>query len=76
MLEELAGETHVVVSGLCLVTPGWELVEHATTRVTFRELTPRELAQHVATASGRDAPAATRSRAAAPRSSSGSRATT
>ena len=28
MLEELAGETHVVVSGLCLLTPGWELVEH------------------------------------------------
>ena len=48
MLEELAGETHVVVSGLCLVTPGWELVEHASTRVTFRPLTPREVAQHMA----------------------------
>jgi septum formation protein len=48
MLEELAGETHVVVSGLCLLTPGWELVEHDSTRVTFRELTPRELAQHLA----------------------------
>ena len=47
MLEELAGETHVVVSGLCLVTPGWELVEHDSTRVTFRELSPRELAQHL-----------------------------
>ena len=47
MLEELAGETHVVVSGLCLVTPGWELVEHDSTRVTFRELTPRELAYHL-----------------------------
>jgi nucleoside triphosphate pyrophosphatase len=47
MLEELAGETHVVVSGLCIVTPGWELVEHAETRVTFRELTPRELAHHL-----------------------------
>ena len=47
MLEELAGETHVVVSGLCLVTPGWELVEHDATRVTFRELTPRELARHM-----------------------------
>ena len=44
---ELAGETHVVVSGLCLVTPGWELVEHDSTRVTFRELTPRELARHM-----------------------------
>ncbi len=48
MLEELAGETHVVVSGLCLVTPGWELIEHASTRVTFRPLTPREVAQHMA----------------------------
>jgi septum formation protein len=47
MLEELAGETHVVVSGLCLITPAWELVEHDSTRVTFRELTPRELAHHM-----------------------------
>ena len=47
MLEELAGETHVVVSGLCLLTPGWELVEHDSTRVTFRDLTPRELAHHL-----------------------------
>ena len=47
MLETLAGETHVVVSGLCIVTPGWKLVEHASTRVTFRELTPRELAHHM-----------------------------
>ena len=48
MLEELAGETHVVVSGLCVITPGWELVEHDSTRVTFRELTPRDLAVHMA----------------------------
>jgi septum formation protein len=47
MLEELAGETHVVVSGLCLITPAWELVEHDSTRVTFREPTPREIAQHL-----------------------------
>jgi len=48
MLEALAGETHVVVSGLCLVTPGWEIVEHASTRVTFRPLAPRDLATYVA----------------------------
>jgi septum formation protein len=47
MLEELAGETHVVVSGLCLLTPGWEVVEHDATRVTFREVTPRELAHNL-----------------------------
>jgi nucleoside triphosphate pyrophosphatase len=49
MLEELSGKTHVVVSGLCLVTPGWEVVEHEGTRVTFRELTPRDLAAYVGT---------------------------
>src|SRR5919202_4241635 len=48
MLEALAGETHVVVSGLCLITPGWELVEHEETRVTFRPLTPRARATYVA----------------------------
>jgi septum formation protein len=49
MLEELSGKTHVVMSGLCLLTPGWELVEHEGTHVTFRELTPRDLASYVAT---------------------------
>jgi septum formation protein len=49
MLEELSGKTHIVMSGLCLVTPGWEVVEHEGTRVTFRELTPRDLAAYVAT---------------------------
>jgi septum formation protein len=48
MLEGLSGRTHVVVSGLCLVTPGWELVEHEETRVTFRPLTPRDLATNLA----------------------------
>jgi septum formation protein len=48
MLQELAGETHVVVSGLCLVTPGWEVVEHDATRVCFRRLTPRELGAYLA----------------------------
>jgi septum formation protein len=38
MLEELSGKTHVVMSGLCLLTPGWEAVEHEGTRVTFRDL--------------------------------------
>jgi septum formation protein len=49
MLAELAGRTHAVVSGLCLLTPGWEEVETETTLVTFRPLTPRELAEYVAT---------------------------
>ena len=49
MLEELAGRTHDVVSGLALVTPGWEAVAHDETHVTFRPLTPRDLAAYVAT---------------------------
>jgi nucleoside triphosphate pyrophosphatase len=49
MLDDLGGRTHLVISGLCLVTPGWEVVEHESTRVTFRELTPRDLGAYVAT---------------------------
>jgi septum formation protein len=48
MLEALGGETHEVVSGLCLLTPGWSVVEHDVTRVTFRPLTARDLAGYVA----------------------------
>jgi septum formation protein len=49
MLEELSGATHLVVSGLALVSPGWEIVEHESTRVTFRDLTARDLAAYLAT---------------------------
>jgi len=48
MLEALGGATHAVVSGLCLLTPGWELVETETTLVRFRPLTPRDLGEYVA----------------------------
>jgi septum formation protein len=48
MLEALSGRTHAVVSGLCLITPGWEVVEPAETLVTFRTLTPRDLGLYVA----------------------------
>ena len=48
MLDALGGKTHLVVSGLALLTPGWELVDHAATRVTFRSLTPRDVAVYVA----------------------------
>jgi septum formation protein len=47
MLDALAGRTHEVVSGPCLVTPGWEEVEHEVTRVTFRPLDARDLAAYV-----------------------------
>jgi septum formation protein len=49
MLDALGGHTHEVVSGLCLRTPGWEVVEHEVTRVTFRALTPRDLAAYIGT---------------------------
>ena len=49
MLDQLSGWTHLVVSGLCLLTPAWEVVEHEATRVTFRPLTPRDLAAYIAT---------------------------
>ena len=48
MLEALGGRTHEVVSGLCLRTPGWEVVEHEVTHVSFRPLTARDLAAYVA----------------------------
>jgi septum formation protein len=48
MLEALSGRVHVVVSGLCLVTPGWEEVVHEETRVAFRPLTARDLAWYLA----------------------------
>jgi septum formation protein len=49
MLDALAGRTHRVVSGLCLVTPGWEVTEVDETAVRFRTLTPRDLGDYVAT---------------------------
>jgi septum formation protein len=48
-LECLSGRTHEVVSGLCLRTPGWEELHRAVTYVTFRPLTPRDLAWYLAT---------------------------
>ena len=48
MLDALGGATHEVVSGLCLVTPAWEELGHDVTRVTFRPLTPRDIATYLA----------------------------
>jgi septum formation protein len=54
MLDNLGGKTHMVVSGLCLLTPGWEVVDHEATRVQFRPLTPRDIAHYVASGEWRD----------------------
>ena len=48
MLELLGGRRHEVVSGVCLRTPGWEVVRGETTVVEFRPLTPRDLGAYVA----------------------------
>jgi septum formation protein len=48
MLESLAGRTHEVCSGLCLRTKAWEELHTESTYVTFRNLTPRELANYIA----------------------------
>jgi septum formation protein len=48
MLGALSGDVHEVVSGLALVTPGWDVVEDEVTRVRFRALTARDIATYVA----------------------------
>jgi septum formation protein len=48
MLTDLAGRTHTVVSGLCLLGPELELVRHALTNVTFRPLAPELAATYLA----------------------------
>jgi septum formation protein len=54
MLETLGGRTHAVVSGLCLLAPGSEVVEDETTLVTFRPLAPRDRAVYLASGEWRD----------------------
>jgi predicted house-cleaning NTP pyrophosphatase (Maf/HAM1 superfamily) len=51
------------MSGLALITPMWEEVRHEVTRVTFRGLTPRDLARYVASSEWEGRAGATRSRA-------------
>jgi septum formation protein len=47
MLGELAGRTHEVVSGVCLLGPDVERVEEARTLVTFRSLDERAIESYV-----------------------------
>jgi septum formation protein len=48
MLHELSGRTHTVVSGLCLLGAGDDVVAHELTDVAFRLLTPESIAVYVA----------------------------
>ena len=47
MLGALAGRTHTVVSGLCLLGAGEDVVEDESTSVTFRTLSAAALAAYV-----------------------------
>ena len=48
MLRELSGRTHGVISGLCLLGAGVEVVEHEETAVLFRRLTEETLDLYLA----------------------------
>jgi septum formation protein len=48
MLRRLSGRTHTVVSGVCLLGPGFEVVQHELTDVTFRVLSRPEIERYVA----------------------------
>jgi nucleoside triphosphate pyrophosphatase len=54
MLEALSGQTHEVVSGLCLLDEEWEELEHETTRVTFRSLSEAEITAYLASGEWRE----------------------
>ena len=43
MLQRLSNNTHRVITGFCLKTPGELVIEHEETRVTFYPLTPTEI---------------------------------
>ena len=48
MLGQLSGRTHTVVSGLCLLGAGDDVIAHALTDVTFRPLTAETVDSYVA----------------------------
>ena len=50
LLGELSGRTHTVVSGLCLLGAGRDVVAHELTDVTFRVLAPETIAAYVESA--------------------------
>jgi septum formation protein len=54
MLRELAGRTHTVLSGVCLLTDAGEVVDHAETLVTFRALEVATIEMYVASGEWRN----------------------
>jgi septum formation protein len=47
MLNELSGRTHTVLSGLCLLGAGEDVLVHETTDVTFRLLSHEIVASYI-----------------------------
>ena len=48
MLTRLSGRSHEVLTGVAVVSPAWRGAEVVTTQVTFRTLTPADVAWYVA----------------------------
>jgi septum formation protein len=48
ILAELSGRTHTVVSGICLLGAGDDVIAHEPTEVTFRQVTADTIASYVA----------------------------
>lgn len=55
-MEALSGRIHEVITAVCLVegSTGKRVVDHDVARITFRELTPSEIDEYVATGEGLD----------------------
>jgi septum formation protein len=49
MLRKLSGKTHLVITGLALVSPGGKQVGNGSTEVSFRELSLAEIESYVDT---------------------------
>jgi septum formation protein len=47
MLRDLSGVAHLVLSGVCLIGPGFEVVEDGTTTVRFRALGDHDVAVYL-----------------------------
>src|SRR5208283_2915233 len=47
MLRLLSGRTHLVMTGVCLVAPGYERMEAEITQVVFSQLSEDEIASYV-----------------------------
>jgi len=49
MLRLLSGRTHQVITGVCLLAPGFERTEAEVTQVTFAEIADEEIAAYIKT---------------------------